>query len=93
MINIKDGSPEYIIFMFNGGRLIVSQEYDDGDPIRKHKKKRIAKKWRKRYGVRREPLKRDTVVRSWADGAPAFYMSRRTYCIIKQHIRGTHHPK
>ena len=41
-------------FLFDslgGTRIVVKWEHDDGEQRRKHKKKRIAKKWLKRYGT------------------------------------------
>jgi len=40
-----------IFEMYFGKRIIVQWEHEIGEPKRKHKKKRIAKKWLKKYGV------------------------------------------
>ena len=37
-------------------------KHDDGEQVRKHKKKRINKKWLKRYGTYRSLLKTDEIV-------------------------------
>lgn len=58
--------------------IVVICEHDDGEQIRKHKKKRINKKWRKRYGVYHEPLKKGQIL--MADGT--MYVSRTTYNLI-----------
>ena len=34
-----------------GTNIVIKWEHEVGDPKRKHKKKRIAKKWLKKYGV------------------------------------------
>ena len=40
-----------ILEMYFGKRIIVRWEHEVGEPKRKHKKKRIAKKWLKKYGT------------------------------------------
>ena len=42
------------LFKYFGTKIIVKWEHEVGDPKRKHKKKRIAKKWLKRYGTWQE---------------------------------------
>lgn len=61
-----------------GVPIIIAWEHDLGDNRRKHKKKRINKKWRKRYGVYNTGL-RPLAVRL-IDGK--YYISRRTYTIL-----------
>lgn len=70
---------------FIGISIIVKWEHEIGEPKRKHKKKRINKKWLKRYGVWSE-----------AEGAcpknqPAIFvdntlfLSRKMYKILKNY--------
>ena len=40
-----------VLEMYFGKRIIIQWEHEVGDQKRKHKKKRINKKWLKRYGV------------------------------------------
>ncbi len=40
-----------ILEMYLGKRIIIQWEHEIGEPKRKHKKKRIAKKWLKKYGT------------------------------------------
>ncbi len=63
--------------------IIVQWEHEIGDQKRKHKKKRIAKKWLKKYGTWHTPCHK---------GAIYFYdnslvMSRNTYAMIKDYTR------
>ena len=81
MINIP-------IEVFCGTKVIVKWEHEVGDPKRKHKKKRIAKKWLKRYGVWEE-----------SDGAcrkgyavyvklnNTLYVSRHTYVGMARYVK------
>lgn len=85
MENINQMSKEQIWIRFVGWELRVVSEHDDGEPKRKHKKKRIAKKWLKRYGTWSAPLKPGVVVAA-INGMRVMFMSRRTYCIIKQYL-------
>ena len=80
MENITQMSKEQIWIRFAGWELRVVSEHDDGEPKRKHKKKRIAKKWLKRYGTWSAPLKPGVVVAA-INGMRVMFMSRRTYCI------------
>jgi len=58
----------------------IVQEHDEGDQIRKHHKKRINKKWLKRYGVyTKQKLGKDQVV--IMDGIA--YMSRPKFRELK----------
>ena len=65
-----------------GCEVVIQFEHDRGDNRRKHKKKRINKKWRKRYGVYTYGFEPMTVVS--VDGK--LYMSRRTYSILKAKV-------
>ena len=38
-------------YSYNGYPIKIIQEHEQGEQKRKHKKKRINKKWKKRYGV------------------------------------------
>lgn len=40
-----------ILEMYLGKKIIIQWEHEIGEPKRKHKKKRIAKKWLKKYGI------------------------------------------
>lgn len=60
--------------------IVIIQEHDNGEQVRKHKKKRINKKWLKRYGTYCEMLDPGEVV--LVDGQ--LLMSRRTYNKLKQ---------
>ena len=43
-----------LLFALLGINIVIKWEHEIGDPKRKHKKKRIAKKWLKRYGTWQE---------------------------------------
>ena len=79
MINIP-------IEVFYGIKIIVKWEHEVGDPKRKHKKKRIAKKWLKRYGIWEES---DGACRKgyaiYADGV--LFVSRKTYIWRKDYAK------
>ena len=74
------------LFKYFGTKIIVKWEHEVGDPKRKHKKKRIAKKWLKRYGTWQE-----------YDGAcrkgyaiyidRTMYVSRNVYVCLKDYIK------
>ena len=63
-----------------GYPIVIIQEHENGEQVRKHKKKRINKKWLKRYGTYWEMLNPGEVV--LVDGR--LLMSRRTYNKLKQ---------
>lgn len=63
-----------------GYPIVIVQEHENCEQVRKHKKKRINKKWLKRYGTYCEMLNPGEVVR--VDGK--LLMSRRTYNKLKQ---------
>ena len=60
--------------------IVIIQEHENGEQVRKHKKKRINKKWLKRYGTYWEKLDLGEIV--LVDGQ--MLMSRRTYNKLKQ---------
>ena len=60
--------------------IVIIQEHENGEQVRKHKKKRINKKWLKRYGAYWEKLDPGEIV--LVDGQ--MLMSRRTYNKLKQ---------
>lgn len=60
--------------------IVIVQEHENGEQVRKHKKKRINKKWLKRYGTYWEKLDPGEVV--LVDGQ--LLMSRRTYNKLKR---------
>ena len=81
MINIP-------IELFYGTKIIVKWEHEVGDQKRKHKKKRINKKWLKRYGVWEE----------WEGACPkgyavyvklnkTLYVSRHTYVGMARYVK------
>ena len=73
-------------FLFDslvGTRIIVKFEHDDGEQKRKHKKKRIAKKWLKKYGTWHMPCSKGVIY--YFDNK--MVVSRNTYAMIKDHTR------
>ena len=74
------------LFKYFGTKIIVKWEHEVGEPKRKHKKKRIAKKWLKRYGTWQEC---DGACRKgyaiYADGV--LFVSRRTYIWMKDYAK------
>lgn len=64
--------------------IIIISEKDNGDQRRTHKKKRINKKWRKRYGTVSTPIEKGQCMVIKGAG---IYMSRKTYNAIKGAIR------
>jgi len=85
----------FLFDSFTGSRIIVQWEHDDGEPKRKHKKKRIAKKWLKRYGTWSSPCKKGQIFwfNDFTSGSleKRFYVSRNTYAMLKDYAR--HRPK
>lgn len=72
-----------MVFFF-GIEIIIQWEHEVGDQKRKHKKKRINKKWLKRYGVWEE----------WEGACPkgqaiftdnTLFISRKMYKMLKEH--------
>ena len=70
---------------FMGVSIIIQWEHEVGDQKRKHKKKRINKKWLKRYGVWEE----------WEGACPKsqaifvdnkLYVSRKMYKTLKETV-------
>lgn len=73
-------------FELYGTRIIIKWEHEVGDPKRKHKKKRIAKKWLKRYGVWEEwewACPKGYAI--YADGV--LFVSRKTYILMKDYAK------
>ena len=60
--------------------IAIIQEHENGEQVSKHKKKRINKKWLKRYGTYCEMLDPGEVVLVGGQ----LLMSRRTYNNLKQ---------
>lgn len=75
----------YVIELVNSTPIIIISEKDNGDNRRYHKKKRIRKKWRKRYGIVSTVLNAGDVI-SLAEPNPVLYMSRKTYSRLKGEI-------
>lgn len=71
-----------IVNLLNSVPIIIISEHDDGDSKRHHKKKRIRKKWRKRYGTISAVLKAGHFL-SLSEPNPVIYMSRKTYAKLK----------
>lgn len=59
-------------------------EKDNGDQVRTHKKKRINKKWRKRYGLVSAPLEKGQIITLTT--GHELLMSRKTYRTLKQRL-------
>ena len=74
-----------IIDIVNRTPIIIISEKDNGDSRRYHKKKRIRKKWRKRYGTVSAVLEAGQII-SMAEPNPVLYMSRKTYSRLKGEI-------
>ena len=72
---VPEADENYLLYSLLGSELVVVCEHDDGEQIRRHRKRRINKKWRKRYGVYHEPLKKGQIVKF--DGK--LLVSRSTY--------------
>ena len=68
----------------SGLPIIIISEKDNGDQRRSHKKKRINKKWRKRYGTVSTPIEKGQYIVVKGAGV---YMSRKTYSTIKGAIK------
>lgn len=64
-------------------KFVIIQEHDEGEQIRKHHKKRINKKWLKKYGTYgKQKLDKDQIL-IFDD---VFYMSRSTFRKLKKEI-------
>ena len=74
---------EFLFGSLCGTRIIVKWEHDDGEQRRKHKKKRITKKWLKRYGTWYMPCSKGVIY--YFDNT--MLMSRNTYAMIKDPAR------
>lgn len=74
-----------LIELANSVPIICISEKDNGDNRRYHKKKRIRKKWRKRYGTVSTVLEAGDII-IMAEPNPRLYMSRKTYSILKGKI-------
>ena len=77
---------------FWGTKIIIKWEHEVGDQKRKHKKKRINKKWLKRYGVWEKwegACPKGQVI--YVDGT--LFVSRRMYIWMKQYVSQPHPPK
>lgn len=69
-----------------GTKIIIQWEHEIGDQKRKHKKKRINKKWLKRYGVWEKwegACPKGQVI--YVDGT--LFVSRRMYIWIKNYAK------
>lgn len=74
--------------VFCGTKIIIKWEHEVGDPKRKHKKKRIAKKWLKRYGVWKES---DGAFRKgyavYVELNKTLYVSRHIYVEMARYVK------
>ena len=68
----------------SGLPIIIISEKDNGDQRRSHKKKRINKKWRKRYGTVSTPIEKGQCIVVKGAGV---YMSRKTYNALKKWLK------
>lgn len=67
-----------------GLNVIIVQNHEEGEQIRKHHKRRINKKWLKRYGVYgKQKLKKSEVYKVCEN----VYMSRLTYKQLKEQLK------
>lgn len=68
---------------YNGLNLVISpfMKTDEWEQVRKHKRKRINKKWRKRYGLRQK----DNMTKMLVIGNTA-YVSQGLYRKIKREV-------
>lgn len=64
-------------------KVVIRWEHDIGEPKRKHKKKRITKKWLKKYGTWYIPCSKGVIY--YFDNT--MVVSRNTYAMIKDHTR------
>ena len=74
-----------IVELVNSVPIIIISEKDNGDNRRYHKKKRIRKKWRKRYGTVSAVLEAGQFI-AMAEPNPVLYMSKKTYSRLKGDI-------
>lgn len=73
-----------MIPIMNSMPIIIISEKDNGDQARTHRKKRINKKWRKRYGIVSTPLEKGQCIVVKGTG---IYMSRKTYNALKKGLK------
>ena len=62
----------------------IISEKDNGDQRRTHKKKRINKKWRKRYGLVSAPVEKG---QCFVFKGVGIFMSRKTYIALKKGLK------
>lgn len=64
-----------------GLKIIIVQNHEEGEQIRKHHKRRINKKWLKRYGAYgKQKLKKGEIYIVY----DTVYMSKQTYLKLKE---------
>lgn len=73
-----------MIPIMNSMPIIIISEKDNGDQARTHRKKRINKKWRKRYGTVSTPIEKGQCIVIKGSG---IYMSRKTYNALKKWLK------
>ena len=70
---------------YNGFNIIIIQNHENGDRIKTHKKKRIDKKWEKKYGYYKNlPLEKLQVINL----ENIIYMSKNTYNQMRKCYKG-----
>lgn len=67
-------------------KIHIIQEHENGEPFRKHKKKRIQKKWIKKYGCYSGLILQAHAIIEMSDGRILF-MSRNTFNELKKSLR------
>ena len=76
--------PESLEEINNSLPIYIISEKDNGDQRRTHKKKRINKKWRKRYGLVSAPVEKG---QCFVVKGVGIYMSRKTYNALKKGLK------
>lgn len=64
-------------------KIVITQEHDEGEQIRKHHKRRINKKWLKKYGTYGEQILNKDQVLIFND---VVYMSRPLFRRLKKEM-------
>lgn len=69
---------------WRGLPVYIVSDKDNGDQVRTHKKKRINKKWRKRYGLVSTPFEKGQCSIAYGIG---IFMSKKTYNALKRGMK------
>ena len=78
----KIDSPSRLEALLFGTPIYVM--HSDGEQVRKHHKRRINKKWRKRYGVYHSCVPDGQVIALDLDGKKMLIMTEKTYRRVKR---------